>query len=288
MQYLFNLFDFWGAVVTSRPEIKTLKDLEGKQLAGARATTNYVMFEFFAQASSASTCRSSRWSTPRRPGLVGYALADRADAVQIWEPAYTLLLAKKPDIRTLDIGIDQTWQAFAGGNRIPYLGVGAHADWADQNPALVAKLYATYKAAADWIVANPDEAAPLMAPGSTAEDLQGDGSADPQQRAARHEPRARQPRSARRSRPSTGRRRRRLFPGDAVGRHDLRQADPMIDNPRLVRALQATREHARRSWALWQIASLFFPRYLFPLGAGHRRPAPSASCSAGRCSRRCW
>src|SRR3954471_1724479 len=49
VKYLFNLFDFWGAVVTSRPEIKTLKDLEGKQLAGARATTNYVMFEFFAK-----------------------------------------------------------------------------------------------------------------------------------------------------------------------------------------------------------------------------------------------
>jgi len=28
------------------------------------------------------------------PGLVGYALADRADAVQIWEPAYTLLLQR--------------------------------------------------------------------------------------------------------------------------------------------------------------------------------------------------
>src|SRR6478736_4677307 len=49
VKYLFNLFDFWGAVVTSRPEIKTLKDLEGRQLAGARATTNYVMFEFFAK-----------------------------------------------------------------------------------------------------------------------------------------------------------------------------------------------------------------------------------------------
>ena len=49
VKYLFNLFDFWGAVVTSRPDIKTLKDLEGKQLAGARATTNYVMFEFFAK-----------------------------------------------------------------------------------------------------------------------------------------------------------------------------------------------------------------------------------------------
>src|SRR2546426_8319461 len=44
VRYLFNLFDFWGAVVTSRPAIRTLKDLEGKELAGARAPTNYVMF----------------------------------------------------------------------------------------------------------------------------------------------------------------------------------------------------------------------------------------------------
>src|SRR5579864_2356079 len=49
VQYLFNLFDFWGTVVTSRPAIKSLKDLEGKELAGARATTNFVMFEFFAK-----------------------------------------------------------------------------------------------------------------------------------------------------------------------------------------------------------------------------------------------
>src|SRR5665811_833205 len=49
VKYLFNLFDFWGTVVTSRPEIKTLKDLEGKQLAAAGSTTNFVMFEFFAK-----------------------------------------------------------------------------------------------------------------------------------------------------------------------------------------------------------------------------------------------
>ena len=29
--YLFNLFDYWGTVVTSRPDIKTLADLAGKQ-----------------------------------------------------------------------------------------------------------------------------------------------------------------------------------------------------------------------------------------------------------------
>jgi NitT/TauT family transport system substrate-binding protein len=170
VKYLFNLFDFWGAVVTSRPEITTLKDLEGKQLAGARATTNYVMFEFFAKKLGVDVSKIQVVNTAT-PGLVGYALANRADAVQIWEPAYTLLLAKKPDIRTLDSGIEQTWKAFAGGSRIPYLGVGAHSDWAEQNPVLIAKLYATYKAAAEWIAKYPDEAAPLVAPGASAEDV---------------------------------------------------------------------------------------------------------------------
>src|ERR1700690_2506756 len=49
VKYLFNLFDFWGAVVTSRPEVKSVKDLEGKELAAARATTNYQMFDFLAK-----------------------------------------------------------------------------------------------------------------------------------------------------------------------------------------------------------------------------------------------
>ena len=170
LRYLFNLFDFWGAVVTSRPEVKTLKDLEGRQLAGARSTTNYVMFEFFAKKLGVDVAKIQVVNTATA-GLVSYALADRADAVQIWEPAYTLLTAKKPSIRTLDMNSAQIWKSFAGGSRIPYLGVGAHADWADQNPGTVAKLYATYKAATDWIVKNPDEAAPLAAPGAAPDDL---------------------------------------------------------------------------------------------------------------------
>jgi ABC-type nitrate/sulfonate/bicarbonate transport system substrate-binding protein len=169
VKYLFNLFDFWGAVVTSRPTVKTLKDLEGKQLAGARSTTNYVMFEFFAKKLGVDVSKIQVVNTAT-PGLVSYALADRADAVQLWEPAYTLLMAKKPDIRMLDMGVQKTWKDFAGGSRIPYLGVGAHADWADQNPRLVAKLYATYKAAPEWILKNPEEAAPLVAGGKATPD----------------------------------------------------------------------------------------------------------------------
>jgi NitT/TauT family transport system substrate-binding protein len=169
VKYLFNLFDFWGAVVTSRPEIKTLKDLEGKQLAAARATTNYVMFEFFAKKLGVDVSKIQVVNTAT-PGLVGYALADRADAVQIWEPAYTLLLAKKPDIRTIDQGVEKTWATFGGGSRIPYLGVAAHTDWIAKNATLIPRLYAAYKAAADWIAKNPDEAAALIAAKSTAQD----------------------------------------------------------------------------------------------------------------------
>jgi ABC-type nitrate/sulfonate/bicarbonate transport system substrate-binding protein len=39
VKYLFNLFDFWGAAVTSRADIKSVKDLEGKELAAALSAT---------------------------------------------------------------------------------------------------------------------------------------------------------------------------------------------------------------------------------------------------------
>lgn len=167
--YLFNLFDFWGAVVTSRDNMKTLKDLEGRELAAARGTTNYAMFEFFARKLGIDVSKISVVNTAT-PGLVGYALADRADAIQLWEPAYTLLLTKKSTIRLLDLGLVKTWKDFAGGTRIPYLGVAAHTDWVNANPDAVAKLYKTYKAAAEWVAANPEKAAPMIAPKASPED----------------------------------------------------------------------------------------------------------------------
>jgi ABC-type nitrate/sulfonate/bicarbonate transport system substrate-binding protein len=167
--YLFNLFDYWGAVVTSRADVKTLKDLEGKDLAAARGTTNYIMFDWFARQQGLDLSRVAVVNTAT-PGLIGYALADRAAAVQIWEPAYTTLMSKKPGLRTLDLDIAARWQAFAGSRNIPYLGVAAHISWIEQHRELVPKLFATYKAAAEWLVAHPDEAAKLISPKGTAED----------------------------------------------------------------------------------------------------------------------
>lgn len=167
--YLFNLFDYWGTVVTSAPEVKTLGELNGKTLAAARGTTNFAMFDWFARRQGVDLGKVSIVNTAT-PGLIGYAMAERADAVQIWEPAYTVLLVKKPTLRTLDLDIGARWSAFTGSRNIPYLGVAAHVSWIEQHRELVPKLFATYKAAADWITANPDAAAKLIAPKDTAED----------------------------------------------------------------------------------------------------------------------
>lgn len=161
--YLFNLFDYWGAVVTRRPGIKSLADLRGKQLAAATGTTNYRMFLWFAhqQGLDASSLQVVNTAPP---GLVGYALADRADAIELWEPAYTLLIAKQPDIRTVDFDIAAAWEKFAGSPHSPYLGVAAHQSWIAQHRNLIAPLYRTYLDAARWVEAHPDAAAPLIAP----------------------------------------------------------------------------------------------------------------------------
>ncbi len=167
--YLFNLFDFWGAVVTSRPEVKELKDLEGKDIAAAKGTTNYVMFDWFARQLGADTGKFSVINTAT-PGLVGYAMADRAAAIQLWEPAYTTLTSKKPEIRTIDIKIADSWKKFTGSSSIPYLGVAAHVAWAEKNRNLIPKLFAAYKEAADWVAASPEAASKLILPKGTPDD----------------------------------------------------------------------------------------------------------------------
>ena len=160
--YLFNLFDYWGAVVTSRPDIKTLADLKGKELAAAKGTTNYSMFAWFAKQQGVDP-ESFNVVNTATPGLVGYAIAQRSDAVQLWEPAYTLVKAVMPQIHTLDLNIAKVWQAFAGSSTIPYLGVAAHQEWIDAHRDLIPGLYRTYKQAAAWVAANPAAAAPLIA-----------------------------------------------------------------------------------------------------------------------------
>jgi len=169
--YLFNLFDYFGAVVTSNPAVQRLQDLAGKQLAAARGTTNFAMFDWFARRLGLDTTKVAVLNTAT-PGLIGYAVAARADAVQLWEPAYTELLLKKPDIRTLDLDIAKQWKSFAGTESIPYLGVAAHESWIKSNPGLIMPLFNTYKAAGDWVRGNASAAAEIILPKGSPADRQ--------------------------------------------------------------------------------------------------------------------
>jgi len=163
VSYLFNLFDYFGAVVSDHPDIKTAADLQGRQLVAATVSTNYAMFRWLMQRAGVSLDKVSVQNTAT-PGLVGYALADRADAVQLWEPAYSQLLARKPDLHTIDLNAAAQWKSFSKSPTIPYLGVAAHDEWIAQHPDLVKKLYRTFKQASVWVQQNPKEAAQLIAP----------------------------------------------------------------------------------------------------------------------------
>ena len=135
--YLFNLFDYWGTVVTSRPDIKTLADLAGKQLAAAKGTTNYTMFAWLAkqqgvdpefvpggQHGAAGPCRLCA-GRPRRRGAVMGAGLYSGEGQRCRRSIPSISISPK------------VWRAFAGGGEIPYLGVAAHQDWIDAHRDLV-------------------------------------------------------------------------------------------------------------------------------------------------------
>jgi len=159
--YLFNLFDYFTAVVTTDPTIRSLADLQGHSLAAATGTTNHAMFGWFAGRAGLDLARTELLNQTTA-GLSTMALIGRADATELWEPAYSSLVKAKPTIRTL--GLDtHAWQQSFGTSNIPYLGLAAHRSWAQAHPDTVATLYAIYSDAAAWTARNPGPAAQIIA-----------------------------------------------------------------------------------------------------------------------------
>ncbi|TDD66088.1 hypothetical protein E1293_39530 [Actinomadura darangshiensis] len=172
--YLFNIFDYFSAVVTSNPEVRRLTDLRGRRLAAATGTTNHAMFAWFAKRAGLDL-DDVELQNQTPAGLSTMAIMGRTDGTEIWEPAYSSLLKKKPGIRSLDIGLP-AWRDAFGTATIPYLGLAAHRGWARAHPDVVTTLYRIYAAAAAWTTANPAAAAKIVAaatPRGKAATLQG-------------------------------------------------------------------------------------------------------------------
>lgn len=160
--YLFNIFDYFGAAVSTTDEVTELADLPGHSLAAATTTTNYAMFQWFAQQQGVSIEDVTIQNTAP-PGLIAQALTGRSDVVQLWEPAYSQLLAQGgDDLTTLDLGFE-AWEEQFGFSDIPYLGVAAQQTWIDENEEIIPDLQCVYEDAATWILDNPAEAAEIIA-----------------------------------------------------------------------------------------------------------------------------
>lgn len=158
--FLFNIFDWWGTIVTpSQSGIESLEDLPGSSLIGALSTTNYAMFQMTA-ARAGVDVDSLVAQNAEPSGLIAATRADAADAVQLWEPAHSVLMAGDGDFQALDLV--GTWQEETGQEQIPYVGVAAHRSWYEANRNTANRLYAMFQDVASFIQDNPDEAASLI------------------------------------------------------------------------------------------------------------------------------
>jgi NitT/TauT family transport system substrate-binding protein len=160
--YLFNVHDYWGGLVSTTPDIAAITDLEGNSLAGVTGSTNYAMFNWFAQAAGVDFANVNIEN--HDTGALGtQAQTSRSDAIQIWEPGYSLLMAEGLDhVNDVPLPFD-LWEQQFGTTDIPFLGIAVHRSWLEENDELVEPLYATYEQAAEWSLANPDDAAQIIA-----------------------------------------------------------------------------------------------------------------------------
>lgn len=170
--YLFNVHDYWGGLVSTSPELTDITDLEGHSLSGVTGSTNYAMFLWFAQAAGVDMDNVNVENHPT-PALGTQAQAQRTDFVQIFEPGYTLLMAQDLDHVT-DVPLPfELWEEEFASDDIPFLGLAAHREWVEENEDLVPLLHDTYVDAADWSLANPEEAAQVIA-----ESIEGGGETE--------------------------------------------------------------------------------------------------------------
>jgi NitT/TauT family transport system substrate-binding protein len=158
--YLFNVHDYWAAVVSTDEEVTELTDLAGRDLAAVTGSTSYAMFQWFAmqQGLDLGEVTVENVGTPQ---LGTQAQTGRSTAVQIWEPGYSQLMAQVEGLVDIDLDLD-AWEEEYGFSDIPYLGVAAHREWIEENEDLIPDLQAIYEDAAEWALANPEEAAEII------------------------------------------------------------------------------------------------------------------------------
>jgi NitT/TauT family transport system substrate-binding protein len=158
---LFNVVNLHGALLTSDPKIRSLKDLDGRTIAANTVTTNYAMFRYFAMKAGVDL-KKLQVQSATTAGLTALLLAKRADAVHVWEPQYSQILHDNPGRFTMIEYVHQ-WDAIHGRPQRGNLTITAHEDWIAGNHDLIPKIYKAFKDLAAWLPGHYDQASGMIA-----------------------------------------------------------------------------------------------------------------------------
>jgi ABC-type nitrate/sulfonate/bicarbonate transport system substrate-binding protein len=159
---LFNVFDYFAAMITTNPQIKTFKDLEGKQLAADTPTTLWAMGQWFLTKSGVDMSKV-RVVSQGSAAMVVSIQANRVDAAFLAEPTYSVIMHGPNAGQLHSVVADQAlWKQLTGLSTLPLLGVAAHKSWLARNKDQAQALYTAYKQAAEWATANPSDAARMI------------------------------------------------------------------------------------------------------------------------------
>ena len=161
---LFNVFDYFAGVITTNPQIKRFKDLEGKEIAADTPTTAWGMGQWFLTKSGVDMSKV-RVISQGSPAMVVSIQAGRVDAVWVSEPTFSVMMHGPNADKLHSVVADHAlWKQLTGlSSPLPFLGVAAHKSWVAKNKDQAQALYIAYKQAAAWAMANASDAAKMIA-----------------------------------------------------------------------------------------------------------------------------
>ncbi len=163
----YQLFGTSIIVNTERaPEIVSLKDLNGKELAAPLASENYKAMTLY-MAWSGVDLKSLKTRNFEQPGVAAELRSPRgtAQAGVVWAQLPTRLITENPkkfkDLISND-ELEKLWKQKTGTEHHWLLGWAVSDEFARNNPAVLQRVHNAMKETVDWFNANTDEAVKLV------------------------------------------------------------------------------------------------------------------------------
>lgn len=163
----YQLFGTSIIVNTERaPNIRSLKDLNGKDLAAPLASENYKAMTIYLVWSGVDL-KSLKTRNFAHPGVAAELKSPRgtAQAGVVWAQLPTRLVTDDPkkfkDLASTD-ELERLWKQKTGTEHHWLLGWSVRDDFASNNPALLQRVHSAMKETVEWFNANTDEAVQVV------------------------------------------------------------------------------------------------------------------------------